>query len=213
MTTRDEKPKMNIVDALEFVKKNCKAKFDSTIEVHINCALDKGKQESVKFSLTLPHGTGKSKKIAVMASKKITGADIELMESDVEKLEKGQIKPKSDFDILLVEPRYMSKLAKVAKILGPAGMMPNPKNGTVTEDIQKAVEQFKKGRVEVRTEPNGSVIHTIIGKRSFSTPTLEENYQELMSSLASNKPPKAESGWIKSVFISATMSPSVELYI
>lgn len=197
---------MNINDAIEFVKKNCKAKFDSTIEVHINC-------EPVRFSLTLPHGTGKSKKIAVMASGKINGADLELREEDVEKLEKGQIKPKSDFDILVVEPRYMSKLAKVAKVLGPAGVMPNPKNGTVAEDVQKAVELFKKGRVEVRSEPNGTVIHTTIGKKSFSTESLVENYQELMSALSLNKPQKAQAGWIKEVFVSATMSPSVQLDI
>jgi len=204
---------MNINDAIEFVKKNDKAKFDSTIEVHVNCNLNKEKQETVRFSLVLPHGTGKSKKIAVMASGKVNGADLELREEDIGKLEKGQIKPKSDFDILVVEPRYMSKLAKVAKILGPAGVMPNPKNGTVAEDVQKAVELFKKGRVEVRSEPNGSTIHTIIGKKSFSTGSLVENYQELMSALDSNKPQKAETAWIKEVFISATMSPSVQLDI
>lgn len=202
---------MNINDAIEFVKKNCKAKFDSTIEVHINCDLNKDKQETIRFNITFPHGTGKSKKIAVMTSAKINGADLELKEEDVEKLEKGQIKPKSDFDVLVVEPRYMSKLAKVAKVLGPAGVMPNPKNGTVTEDVQKAVELFKKGRVEIRSEPNGSIIHTILGKRSFTTQLLVENYQELMSALSLNKPQKAQAGWIKEVFISATMSPSVKV--
>ena len=202
---------MTINDAIEFVKKNDKARFDSTIEVHINCSLNKDKQETVRFSLVMPHGTGKSRKIAVMASKKISGADLELMEDDIEKIEKNQIKPKVDFDVLIVEPRYMAKLAKVAKILGPIGMMPNPKNGTVTEDVQKSLEQFKKGRVEIRTEANGTVIHTILGKKSFTTQALVENYEELMSNLEPNKPPKAELGWIKSVFISATMSPSAEV--
>lgn len=202
---------MNINEALEFVKKSCKANFDSTIEVHINCDLNKDKQETIRFSITLPHGTGKSKKVAVMASKKITGVDLELGEDDVEKLEKGQLKPKSDFDILVVEPRYMSKLAKVAKILGPAGVMPNPKNGTVTEDVQKAADLFKKGRVEIRTEPNGVIVHTVIGKKSFTTASLVENYQELMSALALNKPPKAQAGWIKEIFIASTMSPSVRV--
>jgi large subunit ribosomal protein L1 len=213
MKTKQETPKMAINDALEYVKKSCKAKFDSTIEVHINCAINKDKQESVRFSVTLPHGTGKSKKIVVMASQKITGADVELSEEDLQKIEKGQLKPKVDFDILLVEPRFMSKLAKMAKILGPAGLMPNPKNGTVTDDVQKTLEQFKKGRVEVRNEPNGAVIHTIIGKKSFTTQALTENYQELMSTLSANKPLKAQADWIKSVFISATMSPSVEIAI
>lgn len=195
---------MNITQAIESVKKSDKAKFDSTIEVHINCV-------PVRFSLTLPHGTGKSKKIAVMASSKISGADLELAESEIEKIEKGQIKPKSDFEMLIVEPKFMPKLAKVAKILGPAGLMPNPKNGTVTDEVQKALSQFKKGRLEIKSEPNGSVVHTILGKKSFTTQALAENFAELMSALASNKPAKAEEGWIKSVFISATMSPSVQV--
>lgn len=202
---------MNITNAIESIKKSCKAKFDSTIEVHVNCALDKDKQETVRFGLTLPNGTGKTKKIAVMASKKVTGADLELMEDDIEKIVSGKIKPKNDFEVLVVEPRYMSKLAKVAKILGPAGIMPNPKNGTVAEDVQKALDMFKKGRLEVRSEPNGSVVHSIIGKKSFTTQALVENYHELMSSLQANKPAKAEAGWIKSVFVSATMSPSEQV--
>ena len=211
MKSAEGKIQMNITDAVEFVKRSCRAKFDSTIEVHINCDLGKDKQETVRFSLTLPHGTGKSKKIAVLASGKVGGVDLELGEADIEKLEKGQIKSKSDFDILIVEPRYMSKLAKVARVLGPAGVMPNPKNGTVTEDVQKAVELFKRGRVEVRSEPNGSVIHTSIGKKSFSTKSLTENYQELISTLLLNKPQKAQVGWVKEVFVSATMSPSVRV--
>lgn len=202
---------MNINDALEQVKKNSKAKFDSTIEVHINCNLNKQKQETVRFSMTLPHGTGKTKKIAVMASKKITGADLELMEEDIDKIAQGQIKPKIDFELLVVEPRFMPKLAKVAKILGPAGLMPNPKNGSVTDDVQKSVEQFKKGRLEVRSEANGTSIHTIIGKKSFTTDSLVQNYTELMSNVQANKPAKAEAGWIKSVYVCGTMSPSVEV--
>jgi len=202
---------MTITEAIDYVKKNDKARFDSSIEVHIDCALDKSKQETIRFSLTLPHGTGKTKKIAVMASNKIAGADLELLEGDIEKIEKGVIKPKIDFEVLIVEPRYMPKLAKVARILGPAGLMPSPKNGTVTEDVTKAVEQFKKGRLEVKTEANGSVIHTIIGKKSFTTKALEENYQELISALKANKPAKAEDTWIKTIYISATMSPSAQV--
>ena len=202
---------MTITEAIDYVKKTDRAKFDSSIEVHIDCDLDKSKQETVRFSLTLPHGTGKTKKIAVMSAGKVVGADVELLEGDIEKLEKGELKPKVDFDVLIVEPRYMPKLAKVAKILGPAGLMPSPKNGTVTEDVVKAVEQFKKGRLEVKTEANGAVIHTIIGKKSFSAKALEENFQELISSVRANKPAKANEDWIKSVYISATMSPSAQV--
>jgi large subunit ribosomal protein L1 len=206
-----ETPHMGITDALDYVKKACKAHFDSTIELHINCDINKDKQETVRFNVTLPHGTGKSKKIAVMAAGKVTGVDLELKEGDIDRLAKGELKPKSDFDVLLVEPAYMAKLARVAKILGPAGVMPNPKNGTVTDDVQKAAELHKQGRLEVRTEPNGSVIHTVLGKKSFTTTALAENYQELMSMLALNKPPKAQAGWIRAVFVSATMSPAVRV--
>lgn len=202
---------MTITDAIEFVKKNDKARFDSSIEVHIHCDLDKGKQETLRFGVTLPHGTGKTKKVAVMASSKVSNADLELTEGDIEKIESGDIKPKVDFDVLVTEPRYMPKLAKVAKILGPAGVMPSPKNGTVTDDVQKAVEKFKSGHMEVRTEPNGSVIHVVIGKKSFTTKSLEENFAELISVLKANKPQKAGENWIKSVYLSATMSPSASV--
>ncbi|MBU0649894.1 50S ribosomal protein L1 [Patescibacteria group bacterium] len=202
---------MTITQALETVKKTDKANFDSTIEVHINCALDKNKQETVRFNLTLPHGTGKTKKVAVLAASKVPGADLELTEGSIEDLNQGKLKPKVDFDLLLAEPRFMPKLAKAAKVLGRAGVMPNPKNGTVTEDVAKAVEQFKKGRLEVRTEPNGCVIHTIIGKRSFSTPSLEENFLELLAAVKAAKPAKAPENWIKSVFLAATMSPAVQV--
>jgi large subunit ribosomal protein L1 len=213
VTVKREIRTMGITEALEYVKKTCKAKFDSTIEVHINCLLDRNKQETIRFNISLPHGTGKNKKIAVISSKKIVGAGLELSEDDIKKIENGILKPKVDFDILLAEPRFMPKLAKIAKILGPAGIMPNPKNGTVSEDIQNTLEQFKKGRVEVRTEANGTVIHTVIGKKSFTTKALQENFQELISALNVNKPLKAQVGWIKKVFISATMSPSVEVSV
>jgi large subunit ribosomal protein L1 len=199
-------------DALNFVKENAKSKFDSTIEVHMNLKLDSKKQDqNIRFTTTLPHGTGKTKKVAVLASKKIPNADIELTESDIERLEKGTLRPKVDFDVLVTEPRFMSKLAKAAKVLGPAGVMPNPKNGTITEDIEKAVEQIKKGKIEVRLEPNGMTIHTILGKKSFDNKKLTENFAELLRALKQNKPQKTESDWIKAVYLSATMSPSAKI--
>ena len=199
-------------EAIEYIKKYSKTKFDPTLEVHINLNFDKKKQEqNIRFTTVLPHGTGKNKKVAVLASKKIQNADLELSESDIEKLEKSILKPKTDFDVLISEPRFMTKLAKAAKVLGPAGVMPNPKNGTVTEEVEKAVEQVKKGRVEVKTEPNASLIHTIIGKLSFDTPNLCENFTELYSAIKHNKPQKSSNDWIKSIYLSATMSPSAQL--
>jgi len=203
-----------IEQAIDFVKKNCKAKFDSTIEVHINLNLDKNKQEqSIRFTTTLPHGTGKTKKVAVFASEDIPEADLELTESDLNKIQKGELTPKVDFDILIAEPQYMAKIARVAKILGPAGVMPNPKAGTVTKDVKKTVEQVRQGRLEVRTEPNANIIHTIIGKRSFDTLKLKENFEEVINALTQNKPAKAKPDWIKTCFISATMSPAAQVEI
>lgn len=204
--------KLKLVDALDWLKKNCKTKFDSTVELHINLNLDNTKQDqNIRFTTTLPNGTGKTKKVAVLASKKIKNADLELTESDIERLEKSQLKPKVDFDVLIAEPRFMQKLAKAARVLGPAGVMPNPKNGTVTEDVEKAVEQVKKGKVEIKLEPNGKSIHTILGKKSFDNKALSENFEEILTTLGQNKPSKAGSDWIRSIFITTSMSPSVQV--
>jgi len=201
---------MELMEAIKKVKLSSKEKFDASIEVHINLDLDSKKMEQpVRFSLTLPHGTGRTKKVAVLASKKVAGADLELKESDIELIQKGQIKPKIDFDTLVTEPAFMPKLAKVAKILGPAGVMPNPKTGTVSDDPEKAVSEIKKGRLDVKTEKDLPMIHTVIGKRSFTEEQLSENFIELYSALKQNKPPKAAPEWVKSIFIATSMGQSV----
>ncbi len=198
--------------ALELVKEKCKCEFDSTVEVHINLNLDTKKQDQpIRFTTTLPHGTGKDKKVAVFASQKVPTADIELSESDLDKIEKGELKPKVDFDVVISEPKFMAKIAKVAKILGPAGAMPNPKTGTVTDNVKSAVEQVKKGKIEIRTDPSAPIIHTIIGKRSFETKKLVENFDEVLGSLKQQKPSKAKPDWIKSIFVTTTMGPSVQI--
>ena len=201
---------MELMEAIKKVKLSSKEKFDASIEVHINLDLDSKKMEQpVRFSLTLPHGTGRTKKVAVLASKKVAGADLELKESDIELIQKGQIKPKIDFDTLVTEPAFMPKLAKVAKILGPAGVMPNPKTGTVSDDPEKAVSEIKKGRLDVKTEKDLPMIHTVIGKRSFTEEQLSENFIELYSALKQNKPPKAAPEWVKSIFSATSMGQSV----
>lgn len=207
-------PTMPIVEAIDFLKTNDKAKFDSSLELHMNLNLDVKKgDQNIRFTTTLPHGTGKTVKVASLASGKVASADLELSESDIERLEKGAIKPKVDFDVLVAEPRFMPKLAKVARILGPAGVMPNPKNGTVAEDVNKAVEQIKKGKVEIKTEQNAPIVHTIIGKKSFETKALKDNFEEVISSIKQNKPQKAKPDWIKSVFVSSSMGPSVKIEV
>jgi large subunit ribosomal protein L1 len=202
---------MNIQEAVKKVKENSKTKFDGTIEAHFNLSLDKKGDQNIRFTTVLPFGTGKTKKVAVLASKQVKSADLELTEDDIEKLEKGQIKPKVDFDVLVAEPRFMPKLAKAARVLGPAGVMPNPKTGTVTEDVESAVEQVKKGKVEIKMEPNATNIHTIIGKTSFEDDKLVKNFEEVLSSIKSNKPQKAKPDFIKSVFLAPTMGASVEV--
>lgn len=210
MTKEKDLNEYPIEEALKKVKSESKAKFDASVEVHINLDIDPNKQ-NIRFSLSLPNGTGKTKKIAVLSSGKVEGADVNLTEEDLPKIEQGKIKPNVDFDILITEPRYMPVLAKYAKILGPAGAMPNPKNGTVTEEISKSISQFKKGKMEIKTEKMAPIIHTIIGKVSFDEKSLADNYNELISALKANKPAKTVPLWIKSVFISSTMGPSVKV--
>ncbi len=214
-TIKKEAPKFeDLTKAIEYVKENDKAKFDGSIELHLNLNIDiKKTDQNIRFAITLPNGTGKLLKVAVLASKKVANADLELSDQDIEKLEKGTIKPKVDFDVLIAEPRFMAKLAKAARILGPAGVMPNPKNGTVAEDVEKAVEQVKKGKVEIRTEANAPVVHTILGKKSFESKKLVENFEEILQSIRQHKPQKAKPDWIKSAFIASTMGPSAQIDI
>lgn len=198
-------------EAIKKAKEASKTKFDGTVELHINLTPDKKIEQNVRFTTVLPNGTGKTKKVAVLASKKVANADLELMESDIDKIEKGTIKPRVDFEVLVAEPRFMPKLAKVAKILGPMGLMPNPKIGTVSENVEDTVEQIKKGKVEIKTEKDVPVIHTILGKVSFDDKALAENYEEIMTNLRSNKPAKSKPDWIKSIFVATSMGPAFEV--
>ncbi|HNS71373.1 MAG TPA: 50S ribosomal protein L1, partial [bacterium] len=202
----------SIEEAIKNIKERKNEKFDGTVEVHINLDLDVSKSDQmIRYSVVLPHGTGKSKKVAVLASTKISNADIQFKEEDLDAIEKGKIKPKIDFDVFVAETKFMPKIAKVAKILGPAGVMPNPKTGTVSDDVEKAVEQIKKGKIEVKTEKELPIIHTIIGKVSFEEKELVDNFNELISSLKQNKPLKSSPDWIKTIFISSTMGPSIRI--
>ena len=203
------KDNMTINEAIKELKKNSKEKFSSTVELHINLALDvKKNDQSIRFTTILPNGTGKTKRVAVLSSKKVANADLELKESDLDLILNGKIKPRIDFDVLVAEPAFMSKIAKVAKILGPIGLMPNPKNGTVSDDAEKAVAQIKKGKDEVRTEKDAPVVHTIIGKTNFTEDQLVENFNEILTILKQNKPAKTDPMWIKTIFVSSTMGKS-----
>jgi len=201
-----------IAEAVKEVKAGAKAKFDETIEVHFNLNLDVAQSDQqVRTTVVLPHGTGKETKVAVLSAKKVPAADLNLTESDVSKLEKGTIAPGKDFDVLIVEPSFMAKLAKLGPVLGPAGVMPNPKTGTVTADVATAVESFKKGKIELRTEPNFPILHTAIGKASFDDKKLVENFEEIYAALKSAKPQKAKPEWIKNCFVASSMGKSVQV--
>jgi len=205
--------KLPLEKAIQYLKDNVKAKFDETVEVHFLLNIDVTKPEqTIRVSTTLPHGTGKDIKVAVIASKEVKEADLQLTESDIQKLEKGEIKPKADFDVLIVEPKNMSKIAKLGPILGPAGVMPNPKNGTVSENIKDTVVQFKKGKIELKNESTAPLIHTKCGKINFDNQKLIENFNEILTTLKQNKPQKAKSDWMKKCYICTTMSKSIEIY-
>ncbi|MBN1162159.1 50S ribosomal protein L1 [Patescibacteria group bacterium] len=207
----DNKPEFPIKEGIEYIKDTSKEKYDASIETHVNLTLEKN--QAVNFSISLPYGTGKSKKVAVMSPTKVAAADLILTEDDIGEIESGKIKPKVDFDVLIAHPSFMPKIAKIAKILGPAGTMPNPKSGTVTEDIAEAVQEIKKGKIQVKSEKDAPIIHTIIGKVSFPNEHLVENFNELIKALNQNKPAKAKPGWIKNVYICSSMGQSFRIQI
>lgn len=199
-------------EAFKKAIESSKVKFDATVEVHFNLNLDVRKaDQAIRVLTSLPHGTGKELKVAVFTTQDVKDADLVLSESDLDKISSGKIKPKVDFDVLVSEPSNMPKLAKIARILGPAGVMPNPKSGTVTDDVQAAVKSIKKGKVEIRTEQQHPMIHTVVGKVSFGEKKLEENFREIWTTLKQNKPAKAKEGWISSCFVTTAMGPSFKL--
>ena len=200
----------NIKEIIKKVKESAKEKFDASVEVHINLNLPK-KDMKVRFSTTLPEGTGRERKVAVLSTKSIACADVQLTEEDIEKIKKGNLVPGKDFDVLVSEPSFMTKVAKVAAILGPAGLMPNPKSGTVTNDVKSTVQKFKLGQVEIRTEASAPIIHITIGKASWEEEKLCNNLGHLLTALRSNRPVGTKSDWIKSIYVTSSMGKSFAL--
>jgi len=192
-------------EALELATKTSPVKFDATVELHVNLNVDpKIADQNVRDNLVLPAGTGKQVRIAVFSDDKTDGADISGVEVITKELEKGSL----PFDILIATPANMAKLGKYARLLGPRGLMPNPKSGTVTNDVAKAVAEAKAGRVEYRVDSTG-IVHLGIGKVSFGRDKLMENFQAVVASIKSNKPASVKSGYIKAVHIATTMGPSI----
>ncbi len=202
-------------DAITIVAGATTTKFDPTVEIHITTGCDpKQADEVVRTTLMLPNGTGKSPKVAVFAEEakqkeaKSAGADIVGGEELIETVGKGKI----DFELAVCTPDMMKHLAKAAKVLGPKGLMPSPKNGTVTDDVKKAVEQIKKGRVELKMDSEGN-IHSILGKVSFGTKKLLENARALLKTAKENKPSGVKGKYINTLHLSTSMGPGIKVEV
>ena len=201
-------------EAIDLVKKTSTTKFDSSVELALSLNLDTKKaDQQLRGTICLPNGTGKTKKILVIAKgpkateAKEAGADYV---GDVDYLEKIEKENWLDFDTLIATPDMMPQLGKLGKILGPKGLMPNPKTGTVTMDIKKAVLEVKQGRIEYRTDSYGNV-HTIIGKVSFTEKQLLENLEAFVSLILKTKPSVVKGTYIKNISISTTMGPGIKI--
>jgi large subunit ribosomal protein L1 len=204
-----------LAPAIELATKTSVTKFDGTIELHINLGVDpRQADQNVRGTVVLPAGTGKTIRVAVLAEAeddkkaKTAGADIVGAEKLFADLDKENI----EFDVLVATPNMMPKLAKYARLLGPRGLMPNPKSGTVTPDVAKAVVEAKAGRVEYRLDSAG-IIHLGVGKVSFGPEKLTQNAQAVVDNIKAAKPASLKSVYIKSAYISTTMGPSVKVQI
>lgn len=198
-----------LAEALELATKTNPTKFDASVELHINLNVDpKQADQNIRDNLVLPSGTGKSVRVAVFDDTKVEGADVAGVETITKSLEKGEL----NFDILIATPAQMPKLGKFARTLGPRGLMPNPKSGTVTTDLAKAVKEAKAGRVEYRVDSNG-IVHLAIGKVSFGAKKLEDNARAVFSSVKGNKPASVKSGYVKAIHLATSMGPSITIDI
>jgi len=200
-------------EAAKIVKDNAKAKFDETVELHVALGIDvKKADQQVRSTVVLPAGTGKTKKIAVVAKgekaqeAQKAGADFVGGDDIIEEVLKGNI----NFDVLLSTPDVMKDLSKAAKILGPRGLMPNPKSGTVTFDLATAIKELKAGRIEFKADAYG-IVHTTIGKTSFDAAKIAENAKAVLDVIVKIKPATSKGVYIKSVSMSSTMGPGVKI--
>lgn len=206
----------SIEEAVELTKKLSKTKFDASVEVHMRLGIDpkKGEQQ-IRSAVSLPHGTGKTIKVAAFVSSaneaacKAAGADYVGGDELIAEIKKTE---KTDFQVAVAEPAMMKNLAQIAKILGTRGLMPTPKNQTVTPDPAKAVSELKKGKVSFKNDDTGN-IHVAIGKVSFPTKNLVENYQTLYDTVKKIKPASSKGIYVKNISLSSSMGPGVKVSI
>lgn len=201
-------------DAIGLVVKLAKAKFDETVELHCRLGVDsRYADQQVRGAVVLPHGTGKTKKVLVIAKAdkqeeaKQAGADYVGAEDMVEKIQKENW---LDFDVIVATPDTMGLIGRLGKVLGPKGLMPNPKSGTVTFELEKAIKEIKAGKVEYRLD-KANIIHCPIGKVSFGQEKLEENFNAIMSAIIKAKPAAAKGKYLRSVTLTSTMGPGVRV--
>lgn len=200
-------------EALELVKKTATAKFDETVEIAVKLGVDpRHADQQLRGAVSLPAGTGRTVKVAVFAKgekekeAEAAGADFVGNEDLIAKIQGGWM----DFDVAVATPDMMGSVGKLGRVLGPRGLMPNPKTGTVTFDIEKAVKEIKAGKIEYRTDKNG-IIHAPIGKASFTPEQLQENFGTIIDTLIKAKPAAAKGQYIRSVTLSTTMGPGIKI--
>lgn len=203
----------NLTEAVEKVKEVNYAKFDASFDIDVRLGVDPRKaNQMVRGVVTLPHGTGKQVRVLVLcnpdavAAATAAGADYVGLEEYIEKIKTGW----TDVDVIITQPAIMGKIGALGRILGPRGLMPNPKSGTVTMDVAKAVEEVKKGKIDFKVDKNG-IVHSSIGKVSFSPEQMSDNVKEFINTLIKLKPATAKGTYIKSIYLSSTMSPGIKV--
>jgi len=203
----------SLAEAMELVAKTSTTKFDASVEVHVRLNVDpRQADQNIRSTVSLPHGSGKTIRVAVFAPEtdhkdaKAAGADIVGDETLIKQLDKEEV----NFDVLITSPQYMPKLGKYARLLGPRGLMPNPKSGTVSADVAKAVKEAKAGKVEYRVDKQ-AIVHLAIGKVSFGGSKLLDNAKSFFDSLQSQKPSSIKGAYIKSVNVTTTMGPGIHV--
>lgn len=209
----DENKQYSLTEAAKIVNDVTNTKFDSSVDINIRLGIDSKKaNQMVRGSVTLPHGTGKKIRILVLCTPdkedeaKNSGADYYGLDEYIDKIKSGW----TDVDVIITMPAVMPKLGPLGKILGPRGLMPNPKTGTVTMEISKAVKAVKSGKIDFKVDKAG-IIHTSIGKVSFGSEKIEENSREFLQTIIKLKPAASKGTYIKSIYISSTMSPGVKI--
>lgn len=210
----DKNKTYSIEEAIDLVKATSNSKFDETLEVAMNLNLDvKKADQQLRGAVVLPYGTGKTKRILVLAkgdqAKAAEDAKADYV-GDVDMITKIEQENWFDFDVIIATPEMMPMLGKIGKLLGPKGLMPNPKTGTVTTDVAKAIEEVKKGKVNYRTDSFGNV-HGIFGKASFEENKLVENLKTFVNVILKSKPSTAKGTYVKNITISSTMGPGVKI--